>query len=458
MSDASTLTQDYGVHSDGSALDRVPVLTVVHHAEVARIGARHVIAAGDVVLGRTSPLFDAALQRPAISRRHAAVEFSGASARVRDLGSHNGSYVNGERITEHALTPGDVIVIGDVVLLYHLDARDHTPATHPTLLGVSSAIAGVVQRIALAAPRDVTVLVLGEPGVGKELVAAAIHRESGRSGELVTLNCSAVGDGVLQSELFGHARGAFSGATERRGGLVRAAAGGTLLLDEIGDATPRMQASLLRLIEQREYRPVGSDALERTDARFVAATNVDLEAAVESGAFRSDLYGRLNRWVVRVAPLRDRRADVGLLAHHFANAAADQAVHLAPELAVTLLRHRWPGNVRELHAVMEQVVMENAGRTELSLTAELRRRLEFERETERRTEGGAAPETTTSRPSTHRRRPDAETLIARFVALDCSASALADELGVGRTTLYRWFQQLGIDPAELRARWERGEL
>src|SRR5690606_38022727 len=218
---------------------------------------------------------------------------------VRDLGSRNGTYVNGARVERAELSEGDVISLGAVVLVFGRGPLTHQPPRDPLLVAVSPAIAAVLAETEAVAP---------EPGT--ELVAQRLHDKSGRSGSFVAINCGGIAEGVAQSELFGHARGAFSGAGIERPGLVASAAGGTLLLDEIGDAPAPLQTSLLRLLESGEYRRVGSDELRVSDARFVAATHVDLRAAVASGAFRQDLMARLSRWVIEVPPLRSRREDV----------------------------------------------------------------------------------------------------------------------------------------------------
>jgi transcriptional regulator with PAS, ATPase and Fis domain len=351
-----------------------------------------------------------------------------------------------------------------MLLLVHRGPRIAARCDHPAIIATSADMANVLDRVALAAPRDVTVLIRGETGVGKELVARALHVESGREGEFVAVNCSALSDGVLHSELFGHARGAFSGARDSRPGLVATAAGGTLFLDEIGDASPALQASMLRLLEQREYRAVGSDAVHRTDTRFVTATHVDLRAAVMAGRFRADLLNRLERWNIDVPALRFRRQDVLPLAHHFARRLTGGAVLLSRQLAFALLRYDWPGNVRELQAVMEQAVVAAPGATALDLDAQLADKLQSRspfaypvHATQPTLEDDTLPppQKPAQLPPPKRRppvrRPAPSELRARFQQLECNARRLAAELNIGRTTLYRWFLDAGIDIRELRS-------
>ncbi len=454
MSDTKLTTERYaGFETPRASLPRQPVLVVVHHADSELLGQRYELRPGEILsLGRTSRCLGGALDQSLVSRQHLEVRHDSVGLTARDLDSSNGTFVNGVAITERSLAAGDVITLGGVLLLVQWDVVGHRPKHHPTLLGTSSGIARVIERVAVAAARDVTVLIRGETGVGKELVARALHHESGRGGRFVAINCSAISDGVLQSELFGHVRGAFSGATEPREGLVRAAQGGTLLFDEIGDASASLQASLLRLLEQREYRALGSDRPRTTDARFVAATHVQLDTAVAAERFRQDLYGRLNRWVIEVPPLRERTEDVMCLARHFARAQPGAPRAMSRELALALLRHDWPHNVRELQTVMQRVALESSG-SQLVLTGELAAELQGDRP-QPGLPAAAGMDRDAPAARVPVRRPPADVLLARFLALGCNATALAHELGIGRTTLYRWCRELEVDLKVARRQWE----
>ncbi|RZL94460.1 MAG: sigma-54-dependent Fis family transcriptional regulator, partial [Variovorax sp.] len=221
----------------------------------------------------------------------------------------------------------------------------------------SAAMREVHKRIGLAAASAAPVLVLGETGTGKEMVARALHRHSDRAGApFVAINCSAIPKELLESELFGHVRGAFTGATGERAGCFRAADGGVLLLDEIGDMAPDVQAKILRALQEGEVTPLGSHRTVKVDVRVVAATHRDLAAAVRAGQFRQDLLYRLDVLSIRVPPLRERRDDIVALAGHFLRrAAAPGAPKVLSEGAVRqLMGHDWPGNVRELRNVMER--------------------------------------------------------------------------------------------------------
>jgi DNA-binding NtrC family response regulator len=234
----------------------------------------------------------------------------------------------------------------------------------PRLLGDSPAIAEVRTFATSVAAADGTVLLLGESGVGKELVAAAIHRASPRSdGPFVAVNCAALSETLLESELFGHEKGAFTGAAERRAGRFELADGGTLFLDEVAELGLRQQAKLLRVLEERRFERVGGTQVVAVDVRVIAATNRDLAAMVRAGELRDDLYYRLSVLVGRIPPLRDRGDDVVLLAEHFLARLAPRraALGLTPDARRALAAHTWPGNVRELRNVIERLVVLGRG-------------------------------------------------------------------------------------------------
>ncbi len=231
-------------------------------------------------------------------------------------------------------------------------------STDARLIGSSPAITDVRERIARLAPTDATVLITGESGTGKELAARSLHALSARrEHELVAINCAALPAELLESELFGHVRGAFTGAHQAKRGLFAVASGGTIFLDEIGDAPPAVQAKLLRVLQERRYMPLGATAEEETDVRVVAATHRDLSAEVAQGRFREDLFYRLHVVPIRMPPLRERRDDIPLLADVFLRRVAVQhglgRLQLRTDATRMLLTHSWPGNVRELANVIQ---------------------------------------------------------------------------------------------------------
>ncbi len=421
-----------------------PALILVHHPDERQLGRRCALAEGArLLLGRGSGALGAGLLDDSrISGEHALLTRRRGVVALRDMGSRNGTRVNGVRIRSCKLGNGDLVSVGS--LLFVLRHEPALPACPPVrrMVGISSALALVVQQISQVAPRPATVLVLGEPGVGKELVAREIHSRSGRKGACLAINCGAMSDELLQSELFGHLRGAFSGAGTARQGLVAAAAGGTLFLDEIGDASPALQASLLRLLEYGEYRPLGSDRVLRADVRVVAATN-RLELGRGPGMLREDLYGRLSRWLVEVPPLRVRIEDIPVLAMHFARSHVAESVSLDHRLAQLLCMQPWPGNVRELASVMERIAVESGGAERLLPPRELLATLGL------RLRSGASREDDSSGVQ-RRGPPGADELRQGLIRCSGSMKELAARLGVGRTTLYRWFAAANLDPETVR--------
>lgn len=246
---------------------------------------------------------------------------------------------------------------------HSIDAE--TPAVSASqfgMVGKSPAMQHLLSEIALVAPSEATVLIHGDSGTGKELVARAIHASSARSEKpLVTLNCAALNESLLESELFGHEKGAFTGADKRREGRFVEADGGTLFLDEIGDISPMMQVRLLRAIQEREVQRVGSNQTISVDVRLIAATHRDLAAEVNAGRFRQDLYYRLNVVAIEVPSLRQRREDIPLLAGHFLQRFAERnrkAVKgFTPQAMDLLIHYDWPGNIRELENAVERAVV-----------------------------------------------------------------------------------------------------
>jgi Nif-specific regulatory protein len=230
------------------------------------------------------------------------------------------------------------------------------------IIGTSRAMRGVYEQIMQVAPSDATALVTGESGTGKELVAAEIHRLSRRAGApLVKINCAALPESIIESELFGHERGAFTGAVSQRKGRFEIAQGGTVFLDEIAELSPQVQAKLLRLLQERELERVGGSQVIKVDVRLIAATNRNLEAEVRSGRFREDLFYRLDVFPLHIPPLRERKSDIMLLADHFAEKYAEKNRKLIKRIstpAIDLLTsYSWPGNARELENCMERAVI-----------------------------------------------------------------------------------------------------
>jgi DNA-binding NtrC family response regulator len=245
-----------------------------------------------------------------------------------------------------------------------LPSKRKTAASHALeeVVGTSASLKTVLNRVASVAPTESTVLILGETGTGKELVARAIHARSHRSSRpLVSVNCAAIQPSLIASELFGHEKGAFTGALQQRRGRFELAEGGTIFLDEVGDLPPETQIALLRVLQEREFERVGGNQPIRADVRVIAATNRDLQGAIAAGTFRSDLFYRLNVFPIEVPPLRERREDIPLLVEYFIRLHAGRAgkkIRGVNEKTLDLLQtYSWPGNIRELQNVIERWVI-----------------------------------------------------------------------------------------------------
>ena len=305
------------------------------------------------------------------------------------------------------------------------------------LVGDSPPIRRVKEMIRRAAAAPGTVLITGETGTGKELVARAIHAGSPRADKpFVTLNCAALTESLLETELFGHARGAFTGADAARAGLIEHASGGTFFLDEIGTMSAPLQAKLLRALESGEVRRIGSNESRSVDVRFVAATNLDLQAAVQSGAFRQDLYYRLNVHHVHLIPLRERAGDVRLLAGHFLDRYGPPAgVSTCSEAAWAMLcEYSYPGNVRQLeHIIQRAVAIAQGPQIE---PGDLPEEMLATRPAPAAAEGSVAAA---------RERAEREMIVATLARCRHEVGAAAKELQISRTTLWRMMKKHGLD-------------
>jgi transcriptional regulator of acetoin/glycerol metabolism len=311
------------------------------------------------------------------SRRHCVFRRVESAWYVEDLGSRNGTLVNGERVDRIEVGDGDVIEAGGAVLQFSRDAAPcgdendldlEGAVLEPVFQTLNRALEERVQQIRKIAPSRVAVLVRGETGTGKELMARAIHDASGRPGAFVAVNCGALPRGLIESELFGHRRGAFSGASEDRDGLFRRAHLGTLFLDEIAELPPESQVALLRVLQEGEVRPVGSSEDVKVDVRVLAASHQDLQRRIADGRFRQDLYGRIAGFEITMPALRNRREDLGTLIAVLLPriTAQPERFTLHRDAACALLRYEWPQNIRELEqALRTAVALTNDGKLRL---------------------------------------------------------------------------------------------
>ena len=312
------------------------------------------------------PDCDLDLNDAAASRFHAQIEIDQTGHRLRDLGSKNGTFVNGMRVLDVYLTPNCQLKIGHSVFEYRLadtsvDVELSRSSMFGNMIGASNSMREIFALLNKISPTEITLLVEGESGTGKELVAEAVHMHSSRAnGPFIVFDCSAVSPTVIESELFGHRKGAFTGAINNRTGAFKQADGGTLFLDEFGELPIDLQPKLLRALEQRVIRPVGSDQSVSFDARIIAATNRNLKGLVEEGTFRADLYYRLAVMKVRLPSLRDRIEDLPLLVAHFLSQIENEhglEVQVGYETIKKLQKHSWPGNIRELKNFVDRAAI-----------------------------------------------------------------------------------------------------
>jgi len=404
---------------------------------------------------RDASILDLVVPGPAMSTVHARLVRTGAAWEVEDAGSTNGTFVNGARILRAPVDGRDVIAAGRTLFLLapsrmtalgapeDVDSRGATEvAGHLTL---DPELATQLEALSRLARSAIPILVRGDTGTGKELLARGVHEGSSRVGPFIAVNCGAIPAGLVESHLFGHVKGAFSGAVRDEPGLFRAADGGTLFLDEIGDLPPASQAALLRALQEREVVPVGATTPVPVDLRVVAATHQPLEGMVERGVFRRDLLARLAGFTLELPPLRARRMDLGVvvasLLRRLAGERAD-AVRLSPGAAGALLRYDWPLNTRELEQCLARalVLSDHAqiDRTHLpsSVTTP----------SEPPPDAGAAPAAKLSERDARLRRE----LLAQLANHSGNLSAVASAMGKARMQVHRWCKRLGIDPNAYR--------
>lgn len=373
------------------------------------------------------------------SREHATVEPAEGGMWVADLGSRNGTFVNGARLGAERVfaSLGSVLRIGGTLLLVIPDVAaflEGSAMTQPPLVGAAGT-ARLRRSLRELATSTVPVLLEGETGTGKEQAARFIHEQSGRAGAFVPVNCAAIPSELIESELFGHVRGAFSGASAARSGLIRSADRGTLLLDEVGDLPLAAQAKLLRVLEDSSLRPVGQDSSVAIDVRFVSATNRPLSSMIVDERFRGDLYHRIAAASVMIPPLRSRREDIPLLARFF---LGESALAFSATAMERLLLSSWPGNVRQLRNLVQSVA-ENVRRSE--------------RDTIQRDDLPLEETTSASdRPApVEADQIERTRLITALQLKKGNVLQVARELGMSRGTLYDSFRRLGIDPSEYRS-------
>jgi DNA-binding NtrC family response regulator len=371
-----------------------------------------------------------ALADQRMSSRHARITRVGTTWVLEDVGSKNGTWCAGERVARRTLADGDAFVLGHTAVVFRTaggDApdADDVPAAPPGLATLSPALAAHLDEVGRAARSGVPIEITGETGTGKELVARAVHARSGRTGAFVAVNCGALPATLIEGELFGFRKGAFTGASGDRDGFVRSADGGTLLLDEVAELPAASQAVLLRVLQEGEVVPLGADRAVKVDLRLVTATHRQLDAEVDTGRFRADLRARLLGVTVALPALRERREDLGMLTSALLDRLAPRRdVAFTADAVAALYAYAWPLNIRELERALEAALAVATDRIELRhLPAPLR-------------EPARAP---ADKDALLRER-----LAASLARHNGNLAAVARELGKDRTQIRRWMKRLGV--------------
>jgi DNA-binding NtrC family response regulator len=399
---------------------------------------------------RGGALLDVRIPAPSMSAEHARLVRAGGEWVVEDLDSRNGTYINGVRVTRGVAGPGDVLTAGRTLFLItgpkvtpaaaagDLDLERSGARGHATL---DPELAVLLDEVARVARSEITILVHGETGTGKDLLARSVHEASGRSGDFVAVNCGGIPATLVESHFFGHVKGAFSGALSNEPGLIRAAHGGTLFLDEVGDLPAASQAALLRVLQEREVMPVGATRSIKVDARIVAATHKPLESMVAQGEFRGDLLARLAGFTAELPPLRERIVDLGVivaaLLRRLVPARAAE-VRFTPGAGQALFRHDWPHNTRELEQCLSRaLLLAGEGPVDLAhLPAAVRQ-----------AEKVPLPTRTGLRERDEKIRRELLDQLARH---NGNLANVARAMGKARMQIHRWCRRFGIDPNAYR--------
>jgi transcriptional regulator with AAA-type ATPase domain len=389
-----------------------------------------------------------------MSSVHARIERSFGRWILSDAGSKNGTRVRGEPADRAILEDGDMIELGHTLLRFRaavpIGAGDPADldlaATRPPVPGIETLVpsfARELTKLERLAPTQIAILLRGESGTGKEVLARAAHVLSGRKGPFVAVNCGAIPENLVESELFGHKKGAFSGATDDRLGLVRSADGGTLFLDEIGDLRLGSQAALLRVLQEREVLPVGANRPIPVDIRLVSATHRDLAQMVDAGEFRQDLFARIAGFRLSVPPLRERRDDIGhLVGKLLVKAAGEAHPGLEVDAGAFFLEHDWPLNVRQIETAISAAAA-LAGDEPIALE-HLPDTIEAGRATAR------PPAPAVSEPLSADDARVRDALLAALRETGGNLSATARVLEKDRKQIQRWVKRFGLDPESFR--------
>ncbi len=443
-------------------------LVLLYAEPFSVLPAAFVLGRSKAVIGREPPS-DFVLPVTAVSRVHAELSREGGRFWLRDLESRNGVLVNGRKIQRVELEDCDEVRIGDAIFKfvasaaeeyarYRLDGSmvggSYRRAQQPSLLVGGYQMDLLVADIERIAPAGLNVLLLGPSGTGKEVVASELHRLSGRRGAFCAVNCAAIPANLLESELFGYKRGAFSGAERDKPGILRAAHGGTLLLDEIGDMPLEAQAKLLRVIQAKEVLPLGATQAERVDLRIVAATHRDLSRLQREGRFREDLFARLNDYKLNLPPLRERKEDIYALTRAFLLRHGGERNAPNVPFMVALLHHDYPYNVRELEGAIKRAVALAKGPlldVELLPDGIQDSLIDYGRPAPTPGPRGAGAAFESEHEGESAGAPSAAELRGLLQTHAGNVAAVGRELGKARMQIHRWMKRYGIDVDEYRS-------
>ncbi|MDH5491654.1 MAG: sigma 54-dependent Fis family transcriptional regulator [Myxococcales bacterium] len=467
--------------------DPTPGLVLIYSRLHAHLPACVALSGSVMRIGREADN-DLAIPEGSVSRHHARVELRDEQRWLVDLGSTNGTLLNGRRIDEAPLREHDVVRIGDAIFRYASSSAyafipyrlDGTVAegVRPVRHGITSPllrggyqIDRILAQLQKVAPADLSVVILGETGTGKELIARQLHASSARPGPLQAINCAALPSNLIESQLFGYRKGAFTGASSDRQGLIKAADRGTLFLDEIGDLPLEAQAKLLRVLQEREVLPIGATRAEPVDVRIVCATHRRLDRLASEGRFRDDLLARLREFTIELPPLRHRREDLLNLVRHFLRVEGHPNAEPSFAYMLALAHYAWPYNVRELgSAVKLSIALAQGGELDLDhLPPAIQAALDHhgERIAEASSRGEEARRTSPaalapaaaqpgsgSKPSREARpsrpAPDEAELRALLTEHRGNIAAVGRALGKERMQVHRWLKRFGIDIQEYR--------
>ncbi len=405
----------------------------------------------EAIIG-SSDRCDVKLDDPFVSSRHARIERRNGGFALCDLQSKNGVFIGPVRVYEAEIPVGCIIRIGNTDISLRLQNKSLSPARFEGMVGNDSSMRRLYETVERVAPSTAAVAIFGESGTGKELVARAVHARSARAGKaFVPVNCGALSKELVESELFGHEKGAFTGAERMHKGAFEEADGGTLFLDEIGELPLALQAKLLRALELGEIKRVGSSKPMHVDVRVVAATNKDLRAEVKRGTFREDLYWRLCVVPMQLPPLRARKSDLRVLIYHFLHlySPLHTAVSLSPEAEETFMSHNWPGNVRELKNTVHRSLLLRKGET-IEASDIL---FDREKEAVRAAEGEAFYDPHVDDlerifiPGKTMETIDDEFFLKTCRRVGTRVSKVAEAIGQSRGAVYRRMERLGIVPS-----------